>query len=78
MTIHSGVCYVGNVGSDQIVDLTAMGDVVNTTHRLQAAASEGTMVVSSNVYESLKLSGWSQLELDLKGKAESFSAYKSN
>jgi adenylate cyclase len=77
VTIHSGVCFVGNVGSDQIVDLTAMGDVVNTTHRLQSAASEATMVVSANVYETLKLTNWSELELDLKGKAESFAAYQS-
>ena len=77
VTIHSGVCFVGNVGSDQIVDLTAMGDVVNTTHRLQSAASEGTMVVSADVYDSLRLSGWSKLDLELKGKAESFAAYQS-
>ena len=78
VTIHSGLCYVGNVGSDQIVDLTAMGDVVNTTHRLQSAASEGTMVVSAEVYETLGLSGWKKLDLDLKGKAESFVAYQSS
>ena len=78
VTIHSGLCYVGNVGSDQIVDLTAMGDVVNTTHRLQSAASEGTMVVSAEVYETLGLSGWKKLDLELKGKAESFVAYQSS
>ena len=77
VTIHSGISYVGNVGSDQIVDLTAMGDVVNTTHRLQSAASAGTMVVSAEVYDSLGLSGWKKLDLDLKGKAESFAAYQS-
>jgi adenylate cyclase len=77
VTIHSGICYVGNVGSDHIVDLTAMGDVVNTTHRLQSSASEGTMVVSSSVYHHLNLEGWEKLDLDLKGKAESFSAFKS-
>ena len=77
VSIHAGVCYVGNVGSNQIVDLTAMGDVVNTTHRLQGVASEGTMVVSSDVYQSLGLSGWHEMTLDLKGKAESFSAFRS-
>lgn len=77
VSIHAGVSYVGNVGSDHIVDLTAMGDVVNTTHRLQSAASEGTMVVSSDVYQSLGLNGWYEMALDLKGKAESFSAFRS-
>ena len=77
VTVHAGVCYVGNVGSDQIVDLTAMGDVVNTAHRLQSAASEGTMVVSANVYDSLNLRDWTRLDLDLKGKAEPFAAYQS-
>jgi adenylate cyclase len=77
ITVHAGVCYVGNVGSNQIVDLTAMGDVVNVTHRLQSAATEGTMVLSSDVYDLLGLDGWERLELDLKGKSESFLAYRS-
>ena len=77
VTVHSGICFVGNVGSNQIVDLTAMGDIVNTTHRLQSAASEGTMVVSAEVYESLELKDWTHLSLDLKGKADLFSAFKS-
>lgn len=76
VSIHAGTCYVGNVGSNHIVDLTAMGDVVNTTHRLQSSASAGSMVVSSFVYERLGLSGWESLELDLKGKAERFSAFR--
>ena len=76
VSIHAGVCYVGNVGSNHIVDLTAMGDVVNVTHRLQSAASSGTMVVSSSVYGELGIAGWEALELELKGKAERFSAYR--
>ena len=78
VTIHAGQSYVGNVGSDQIVDLTAMGDVVNTTHRLQSAASVGTMVVSAEVYETLETTGWKKLTLELKGKAEPFIAFQSS
>jgi adenylate cyclase len=76
VTIHSGSCFVGNVGSNQMVDLTAMGDVVNTTHRLQTAASAGTMVISEHVYNTLHLTEWTKLDLELKGKAEPFTAYQ--
>lgn len=77
VSLHAGVCYVGNVGSQQIVDLTAMGDVVNVTHRLQGAATAGTMVVSEGVYQTLGLKDWLRQDLELKGKAESFCAYQS-
>ena len=77
VSIHSGISFVGNVGSNHIVDLTAMGDVVNTTHRLQGSAKAGTMVVSAEVYQAMGISGWQELNLDLKGKAELFQAYVS-
>ena len=33
-----GRAYVGNVGSGEVKDFTALGDVVNTAARLQSAA----------------------------------------
>src|SRR4051812_2765264 len=41
-----GRAYVGNVGSGEVKDFTALGDVVNTAARLQGAASAGQVVLS--------------------------------
>ena len=42
-----GPAFVGNVGSGEVKDFTAIGDVVNTAARLQAAAAGGEIVMSS-------------------------------
>ncbi|MBI5649752.1 MAG: adenylate/guanylate cyclase domain-containing protein [Chloroflexi bacterium] len=43
--ISAGLAYVGNLGSDQVVDLTAIGDTVNVASRLQAGASAGEILI---------------------------------
>ena len=75
--IHCGEAFVGNVGIAGIIDLTAMGDVVNTVHRLQGMAAPGEVIVTDAVYESFGAdsigefeSGWSRLDLELKGKTD--------
>jgi adenylate cyclase len=67
-----GTAYVGNVGSGDVKDFTAIGDVVNTAARLQAAAASGEIVMSGRVHER---GGWDTdgaepRELALKGKSE--------
>jgi adenylate cyclase len=44
-----GTAYVGNVGAGEVKDFTAIGDVVNTAARLQAAAASGEIVISKRV-----------------------------
>src|SRR6185437_16533504 len=44
-----GTAYVGNVGAGAVKDFTAIGDVVNTAARLQAAAASGEIVISQRV-----------------------------
>ena len=46
-----GTAYVGNVGAGEVKDFTAIGDVVNTAARLQAAAGSGEIVVSQRAYD---------------------------
>src|SRR3954454_4433329 len=67
-----GHAYVGNVGSGDVKDFTALGDVVNTTSRLQSAAGAGQIVLSERLYERLSdaPAGTSRANLDLKGKSE--------
>ncbi len=49
--ISSGKVIVGNIGSPQHMDYTAIGDEVNTASRLQSLAKGGQILVSRNVYE---------------------------
>ena len=67
-----GTAYVGNVGSGEVKDFTAIGDVVNTAARLQAAAASGETVMSSRVHDRAgeHAVGAEPRELALKGKSE--------
>jgi adenylate cyclase len=67
-----GTAYVGNVGSGEVKDFTAIGDVVNTAARLQAAAGSGEIVMSSRVHDRAgELAPAAEpRELSLKGKSE--------
>jgi adenylate cyclase len=67
-----GTAYVGNVGSGDVKDFTAIGDVVNTAARLQAAAASGEVVYSSRVHDLAgeHAADAEQRELALKGKSE--------
>ena len=47
--VHSGMTYVGNVGSE-VVDFTALGDTVNTASRLASSAAAGEVLLSETVY----------------------------
>jgi adenylate cyclase len=49
--IDYGTAFVGNVGSGAVKDFTAIGDVVNTASRLQAAAGGGEILLSKRVYD---------------------------
>lgn len=50
--ISSGPVIVGNIGSPQHTDYTAIGDEVNTASRLQSLATGGQILVSRSVYEA--------------------------
>jgi adenylate cyclase len=67
-----GSAFVGNVGWGDVKDFTALGDVVNTAARLQAAAASGEIVMSSRVQDRAgdQAAGAERRELALKGKSE--------
>jgi adenylate cyclase len=67
-----GRAYVGNVGSGEVKDFTALGDVVNIASRLQSSAEEGQIVMSERAFERLSAppAEARQASLELKGKRE--------
>ena len=75
--IDYGVASVGNVGSGEVKDFTAIGDVVNTAARLQARAEPGQVVMSERARASMhepRPEGMA-VEFHLKGKAEPIAAW---
>ena len=71
-----GSAFVGNVGSGEVKEFTAIGDVVNTAARLQGEAKSGQLVISERVYQEVaeRYPFAQQVELQLKGKSEPVTA----
>jgi adenylate cyclase len=79
VAIHSGEVIFGNVGSPQRMELTIIGDVVNTVSRMEALNKEfGTnLILSETTYRQMP-GGMKVRELparELRGKAESIRLY---
>src|SRR5207249_11865515 len=72
-----GEAFVGNVGSGEVKDFTALGDVVNTAGRLQSSARAGVSVIAERLYRRLTQPPREAraTSLELKGKSEATPAY---
>jgi adenylate cyclase len=76
--VHTGMAYVGAVGSEGLVtDVTALGDSVNTTARLASSAGAGEILVTPAAAEAagLRSNGIELRSLSLKGKSNTVQAY---
>jgi adenylate cyclase len=68
--VHTGRTWVGAIGEGSHVELTAVGDAVNTTARLASAASAGEILVTMRAAEAAGLdASLERRQLQLKGKA---------
>jgi len=52
--ITTGPAIIGNVGTRELFNYTAIGDTVNLAQRLQASAQRGQILLESNTYEIIK------------------------
>ena len=71
--VHTGVAWIGAVGSsEQVTDITALGDSVNVAARLASLAGTGEILISDEAFNQAELprSGLSEQLLELKGKSE--------
>ena len=69
--VHTGMAWVGAVGSGTRTELTAVGDTVNTTARLASAAGAGEVLVSVDAATAAGLdASLERKPLELKGKQQ--------
>lgn len=52
--LHSGTVIVGGIGSNLLMDYTAIGDTVNLAHRIEEAAPPGAILVSDAVFRQVR------------------------
>ena len=78
--INSGEMISGNIGSATLrrLDFTVIGDTVNTSQRLQNAASMGQILISEQCFEKVKSSFICKKigEIHLKNKVEKTTIYE--
>lgn len=76
--INCGDAIVGNIGSRNRLDYTAIGDTVNTASRLEASAKAGQILISQSVLDAIRdrIDTTYIGALSLKGKTKTVETYQ--
>ncbi len=75
--LHTGDATVGNIGSEQLMDYTVVGDTVNVAKRLTEEARAGEVLVSESTYAQVRehvASEWVESRA-VKGRTEPVTVY---
>jgi adenylate cyclase len=69
--VHTGIAFVGSVGTGSSVDFTALGDTVNIASRLASAADPGEVLISVDASRAAEFAtaGLERRDLVLKGRS---------
>ncbi len=76
--IHTGIAVVGNVGTTELMDYTAVGDTVNISARLQGLADGGQILISESVYNAVEDIAFGRLRgpVPVKGRQGAITVYE--
>lgn len=77
-SVHTGIAWFGSLGTtNQVTDLTVLGDSVNTAARLASEAQSGEILISEESMQASQLDGnkYTKRILRLKGKAVEVHVY---
>jgi adenylate cyclase len=76
--VNTGKAIIGNMGSSQRQEFTALGDTVNTSSRLCGEAAGGQIIISEATYEQCKdrIHAKKLPPMKVKGKEKALSVYE--
>jgi adenylate cyclase len=75
--VHSGTVILGNIGSDERLEYTAIGDTVNLTARICSLAKDGEVLASEEAWNQVggQFEAWSRPPVAIKGKTGLYTTY---
>jgi class 3 adenylate cyclase len=75
--ITTGEAIIGNVGTNELFNYTAIGDVVNLAQRLQSSAKSGEIMIEKTTYDivSEHVRADAVQQISVKGREQIVQAY---